>query len=223
MQEIVLLGAGGQAKDMIKNIEEYNSDRSKNKRLKVLGCLDDTPGAAKEVAGYPVLDSMKVFEKKGLKSARVICAVGDPVNKRAFIRKAAGYKLKFFNIIHPSVNIHRSCRLGTGISIFANSVISAFCDIGDHTAINYLCSINHDCSVGSLATLGPGVNIGGTCVIGEAAFLGINSCTINDIEVGPWSVIGAGTTVIGDVKPYTIVVGNPHKAIGRRDSRAPII
>lgn len=223
MQDIVLLGAGGQAKDLLKNIEEYNDSVSAGKRFNILGCLDDTPPAHKELAGYEVLHSMDIFDKKAFRPAQVICAVGDPVNKKIFVKKAAARGLRFFNIIHPSVKIHSSCRLGTGISIFSNSVISSFCRLGDHAAVNYLCSINHDCSVGDFATIAPGVKIGGNCAVGEGAFLGLNSCVINGIDIKAWSVVGAGTTVIKDVDAYTVVAGNPSRVIGRRDENTPVI
>ena len=45
MRQIVLLGAGGQARDMIKNIEEHNGEVSAGKRIAILGCIDDTPDA----------------------------------------------------------------------------------------------------------------------------------------------------------------------------------
>lgn len=225
LMDVILLGAGGQARDMIKNIEEYNADLPKGKRLNIVGCLDDTPGKknGRSVADYPVLDSMKIFGKRPYAAARVICAVGDPVNKRIFARKAGEYNLKFFNIIHPSVPIHRSCNLGTGISIFASSVISAFCNIGDHVAINYLVSVNHDCRLGDYATLAPGVRMGGSCVVGEGSFLGINSCLINDVEIGEWSIVGAGTTVIGNVPACSVAAGNPQKILRKREKNTPFI
>jgi acetyltransferase-like isoleucine patch superfamily enzyme len=33
------------------------------------------------------------------------------------------------------------------------------------------------------------------------------------IKIGKWSVIGAGSVVIRDVPPYTVVAGNPARII----------
>ncbi len=223
--DIVLLGAGGSAKDMIKNIEEYNSDAaSRNKKLNIIGCLDDQnkikPGS--ELAGYPVLDSFGYFVKPAFRNARVICAVGDPLGKKRFVEKAAGMKLKFFNMVHPSVKLHRSTKLGIGVSIFSSSVISSFCAIGNHVSVDYLCSISHDCVIGDYVTIAPGVKIAGGNVVGEGAFIGINSSSIDKLRIGKWSVVGGGTTIIRDVPSDTIVAGNPHRILRKRDKTSPI-
>ena len=223
--DVILLGAGGQAKDIIKNIDDYNADLPKKLRLNIVGCVDDTLklGKKRELAGYPILNSMDIFDKKSYGRVKVICAVGDPVNKKIFVEKAKDKKLGFFNIIHPSVSVHRTCRIGLGISIFASSVISAFCELRDHVSINYLCSVSHDCRIYDLVTLAPGAKIGGRVVVEEGALLGINSCMINNVRVGSWSVVGAGTTVIGDVPCCTVVAGNPHKILRKREKNTPFI
>jgi len=222
MQDIVLLGAGGQAKDMLKNIEEYNADQlSRQKRFNVLGCFDDVnkvkPGDS--LMGYSILPSIKCFERKPFRNARAICAIGDPVGKKVVVEKIRRYKVKFFNLIHPSIKIHPTVKLGTGVSIFYCSVISAICNIGDHVSINYLCSMSHDCYLGSYATFAPGVKIAGGGRLGEGVFMGINSCTIHNINIGRWSIIGAGTAVIKDIPSNVIVAGNPPKELGKRDMR----
>src|SRR3989338_4969231 len=172
--DIVLLGAGGHAKDMLKNIEEYNSAAlSKKNRLNIIGCIDDFNKIAPKASllGYPILPSMKYLETKPLKKVFVICAVGDPFQKRIFVEKALRLKFKFFNLIHPSVKIHRSIKMGRGISIFAYSVISSYCTICDHVSINYLCSISHDCLIGDYTTLAPGVKIAGNNKVAESVFM----------------------------------------------------
>ncbi len=215
---IVFLGAGGHAKDIIKNLEEYNKSVSKRRRMKLIGCIDDqnTRKCPAEILGYPIFNSMDVFTRKAFKKVFVICAVGDPISKRIFIEKARRYHLRFINLIHPSVLIHRSTKIGSGVLIFSSSIISSCCCIGDYVTINYLCSINHDCSISSYSTLSPGVKLGGRLILEEGVLMGINACCSNDLRIGSWSVVGAGTTVIKDVPRQTIVVGNPHRILGKR-------
>jgi len=224
--DVVLLGAQGHAKDTIKNIEEYNIDQvSKRGRFKIIGCLDDINGAkpGAELCGYPILSSMKVFDKAPFKDARVICATGDPLTKQKLVKKAAARKLKFFSLVHPSVTIHRSCKVGEGVNLFASSILSACCRIGDHVSVNYMCSINHDCIISDFVTLAPGVKIGGSCMVGPHVFLGINACVIHGITIGRWAIVGAGATVIKDVSASTVAAGNPAKAIGKRDKNIPAL
>ena len=223
--DVVLLGAGGHAKDTIKNIEEYNSEVSAKKILNIVGCLDDVNkiknGA--EILGYPVLSSFDILTKKPFKGIRVICAVGDPVAKKKLVAKAKTRRLRFFTFIHPSVAIHRSTKIGEGVNIFSSSVISAACSIGDHVSINYACSINHDCTISEFATISPGVRLGGKCSIGAYVFLGINACTVHGITLGDWSVLGAGATAIKDIANCTIAVGSPSQPINKRDKNRAIL
>ncbi|MEM5872190.1 MAG: sugar O-acetyltransferase, partial [Candidatus Aenigmatarchaeota archaeon] len=39
------------------------------------------------------------------------------------------------------------------------------------------------------------------------------------VTIGDWSIIGAGTTVIKDVPPFSVVVGNPGKVIKTIDEK----
>lgn len=225
LMDVVLLGAGGHAKDMLKNIEEYNSDAlSKKKRLNIIGCVDDLNKLPpkRSLMGHPILTSMKYLERRPLNKALAICAVGDPFQKKIFIKKASSIKLKFFNFIHPSVKIQPNIEMGIGISIFANSIISASCAVRDHVSINYLCSISHDCAIGDYTTLAPGVKIAGNNIISEGVFMGINSCSLNKIKIGKWSIVGGGTAVIKDVSPYAIVAGNPPKVLGKRSEESSV-
>lgn len=59
----------------------------------------------------------------------------------------------------------------------------------------------------------PNLNIGNDVWIGEWAII-----LPNVKIIGNGAIIGAGSIVTKDVKPYTIVVGNPAKEIGKRFS-----
>ena len=49
--------------------------------------------------------------------------------------------------------------------------------------------------------------------IEDGVFIGTGSSLVPRIKIGKWSVIGAGSVVIKDVPPYSVVVGNPGKII----------
>ena len=51
----------------------------------------------------------------------------------------------------------------------------------------------------------------------DNVFIGCNSTILPGIKIGPNSVIGAGSVVTKDVKPNTVVAGNPAKVIGTFD------
>jgi len=224
MTDLILLGAGGHAKDVIKNVEEYNQAAARNKRFNIIGCVDDVSKIKKrELMGYPVFNSLAGLSKKPLGAAKLICAVGDPVNKIRFIKKTGAGLARFAVLVHPSVNIGNSVELGPGTVVFAGSIISAFCRLGSNVCVNYSCTISHDCVIGDNSTISPGVNLGGRVSAGENVFFGINSCCSNNVTLGSWSAVGAGAVIIRDVAPYAIAAGNPGRVIGRRKEGSPLV
>jgi acetyltransferase-like isoleucine patch superfamily enzyme len=50
-------------------------------------------------------------------------------------------------------------------------------------------------------------------IIGKNVWIGANSVILLGVKIGDNSIIGAGSTVIEDVPPYCVVVGNPGKII----------
>ena len=55
--------------------------------------------------------------------------------------------------------------------------------------------------------------------IGRGSFLGIGSAVLMGVTVGEHAYVGAGAVVTTDVEAYTLVVGNPARAVRRWDPR----
>ena len=80
----------------------------------------------------------------------------------------------------------------------------------------YLCGGTHDLTREDLPL------VVGTIDIGEDAFVGAQAMILPGVAIGAGAVVGAGSVVTKDVEPWTIVGGNPARAIGRREHpRAP--
>lgn len=56
----------------------------------------------------------------------------------------------------------------------------------------------------------------GDVIIGNDVWIGFGATILSGVKVGDGAVIGARAVVTKDVEPYTIVAGNPAKAIRRR-------
>lgn len=63
---------------------------------------------------------------------------------------------------------------------------------------------------------------GNNVKIGNDVWIGKNVIILSSVTVGDGSVIGAGAVVTKDVKPYTIVAGNPAKQIKLRFKKSQI-
>lgn len=56
----------------------------------------------------------------------------------------------------------------------------------------------------------------GDTVIGNDVWIGQNAVILPGVQIGDGAIIGANSVVGKDVKPYTIVVGNPAKVLHKR-------
>ncbi|MDJ0768361.1 MAG: acyltransferase [Ilumatobacter sp.] len=50
--------------------------------------------------------------------------------------------------------------------------------------------------------------------VADGASIGARAVVLAGVTVGEWALVGAGTTVIRDVPPYALVVGNPGRQVG---------
>jgi acetyltransferase-like isoleucine patch superfamily enzyme len=62
-------------------------------------------------------------------------------------------------------------------------------------------------------------------IIGKGAWVGVNCIILAGVEIGEYSVVGAGSVVTKNVAPFSVVVGNPARKIKDipKESINPII
>ena len=101
--------------------------------------------------------------------------------------------------------------------------------LGPRTIIGRYCSISKDVFISGsnhpITSLSTGsaprpprthYKIAPYTVIGCDVWIGANSIILQGRKIGHGAIIGAGSVVTKDVPPYTIVAGNPAKAISHR-------
>lgn len=99
--------------------------------------------------------------------------------------------------------------VGVGSVIAPGAVVAPFAKIGKHVLVNYGATVGHDTVIGDLSVVSPNSAVGGNCKIGRAVYIGAGSSIIENVSIGNDSIIGMGATVLKDVPPCCIVVGNP--------------
>ena len=67
-------------------------------------------------------------------------------------------------------------------------------------------------------TVSPLTNIARACTLSTGSFVSVGVTIIDKINVGEWSMIGGGSTIIRDVPPNATVVGVPGKVIKTREA-----
>ena len=80
--------------------------------------------------------------------------------------------------------------------------------IGDNGFFMVGCHVAHDCVVGNNVVFVNNAVIGGHVEISDFVYLGGHSAVHQFCRIGKHAIIGAGTTIDGDVIPFTSVVGS---------------
>jgi acetyltransferase-like isoleucine patch superfamily enzyme len=57
--------------------------------------------------------------------------------------------------------------------------------------------------------------------IGRNVWIGFDSCVLPGVTIGEGSIVGARSVVVEDVPPFTVVVGNPARAVRQLDPSEP--
>jgi len=103
------------------------------------------------------------------------------------------------------IDIPDSTKIGIGFQVYHGQGLI----ISNKTKIGNNVIVRHNTTIGNAKK-------GGGCPrIGNNVEIGANAVVIGNIEIGDNSIIAAGSVVVKDVPPYTVVAGNPSKIIKR--------
>ncbi|WP_373077086.1 acetyltransferase [Fusobacterium varium] len=212
MKDIVIIGAGGFAREVIWLIEEINMHK---KEWNILGLIDDALELiGKEINNYKVLGNIEYLNTLD-KEIYATIAIGNGNIRKEIIEKVKNRK--YATLIHPNVQKSKFVKIEEGVIICSNNILTVNIEIGKHSIINLNSTIGHDVKLKDYVTILPGCNISGNVNIGESSVLGTGTTIIQNKKVGKNVIIGAGTVVIRDIEDNCTVVGNPAKVIKRND------
>lgn len=121
------------------------------------------------------------------------------------------------------IKVGRYCFLGQNARIWSAAII----EIGDRTLISHDVNIfdnsTHPVSARArheqfkaIITSGQpkSIDLGEKPVrIGKDVLIGCMSVVLKGVTIGDGAIVGAGSVVVSDVPPWTIVVGNPARSI----------
>ena len=208
-KKILIFTAGSAGRELFKLIQEINM---KKNQWEVIGYVDiDLKKRGK------FIDKKKVYHKinKPYKeNIYAICGIMDPATrKKIYNQEILKNNYKIPNLIHPSIIVPGSIKLGIGNIIFGNVHISYDVKIKNYCLISNFCDIGHNLSLGDHTTIMPSVSLGGNCIIKKETLIRSGALIHPNIKIGSNCKIGMGSLVIKDVKNNSSVVNYPRQII----------
>lgn len=198
MKDLIILGAGGTAFDLIDIALAMNKIE---KQWNILGFLDDNKDLiGKEVYGYPVLGSIPQSEK--FQNAFFASSIGDAykTNLRKIVREKVPFNNDWFaSLIHPTAIISESAIIEPGAVIYGNVTISSQVHVGHDV---FLCGntfLGHECVIGNHCVLSVGNYLASDVIVGDCCYLGVGVMVRHQTEIGENCLIGMGTKVVKSV------------------------
>jgi sugar O-acyltransferase (sialic acid O-acetyltransferase NeuD family) len=203
MKKIIIVGAGSVGGHIASNLPLYGIEGS------LLGFVDDDPAKhGSNFCGFPVLgDVAWLLDKTNLD---VVIGIAFPRIKAMIVNKlAVNTHLGFPTLVAKNAWISNGTTLGKGVVIYPGTCINYGSQIHDFVVMNMNCAVGHHCSIGKFSSLAPTVSLGGHTTIGFSVELGIGCSTLQGVNIGSQTIVGAQCMVHQNLPENVLAVGVP--------------
>ena len=205
MKDIIIVGGGGFAKEVIWLANECNR--------KVRGVLDDSFQTHNtQVQGAIVLGDVSCWVN--YKDCEFIIAIGSPRTRRIVLDKMLTLgKPDFTTLIHPSVRYSNSVSIGEGSIICAGSILTADITLGKHNILNLNVTVGHECEFSDYVTVAPMAAVSGNVKLQYLVEVGTGAIIRQGLELAEGSMLGMGGVLTKNIPERMIFAGNPAKKL----------
>jgi sugar O-acyltransferase (sialic acid O-acetyltransferase NeuD family) len=205
MKDIIIVGAGGCAREVLQWIRDINRV---SPQWNILGFIADDIDTALvgKSCDYRVIDTIVNYHPKD--TDHFVCAVGTPRGKEKVVRLLKGRGARFVSIVHPKALIGDGCQIGEGFIAYPYSVVSVGARLGDFVTL-LSSSLGVDSTIGDYSTISSYCNISNNVSLGRFAELGSHVTIPDKVSVGEGAFLAAGCVVMEDVPEGARLWGNP--------------
>lgn len=217
MKDIAIFGVGGFGREVLALIKDINHVEP---QWNIVGFFDDGYEKGLVINGYPTLGGVEDLNKWETNIAIAI-SIGSPVIKKKILDNIHNPKVSYPTLIHPSVWIgdKKYVEIGNGGIFCAGVMITTNIVIKGFVILNLQCTVGHDTVINDYAAFMPSVNISGEVSIGEGVYVGTGAKIINQLEIGDYTVVGAGAVVSKSLPAHCTAVGVPAKPIKYHENK----
>ena len=139
------------------------------------------------------------------------------------VQIGTGCKIWHFSHLMPGSILGENCNLGQNVVVSPEVVLGRNVKVQNNVSIYTGVICEDDVFLGQSMVFTNVINPRSavarkdeymTTIVGKGATIGANATVVCGNNIGKYAFIGAGAVVIGEVKPYALVVGNPARQVG---------
>ena len=141
-----------------------------------------------------------------------------------------GTKIWHFSHLQSGSKIGKNCSIGQNVNVGSNV------KIGNKVKIQNNVSVYEGVELEDYVFCGPSMvftnikfprsefpqresNLYVKTLVKKSASIGANATIICGVTIGEYALIGSGAVVTKDIPPYSMVIGNPGKIVGKVDKK----
>lgn len=212
MHDIVIIGAGGLAKEVAFLIDETNKQQ---KKWNILGYIvEDEKKIGKKNGKYTVYKT-DYWLKNHKSELHVAFGIGDPkLNQKLSNSYKKNRNLHYPNIIHPNfVGDLERIKMSIGNIICAGNIFTTDIKLGSFNIFNHNCIIGHDAVIGNYNVINPSVILAGGVKIADRNLVCTHVKIIQCIKICSETKIGVGSIVMNNISKKGTYFGIPAKLL----------
>ena len=209
MKHLVIIGAGGYGREMLgaaMGAVGFGVD------FDVKGFLDARADALDGFRGYPpIIGTPEGYAPQA--EDVFITALGSIASRRKCAEQLERRGAKFISIVHKTATLGPNVEVGAGSFIAPNVTLTADIRIGRHAAVFHNSSVGHDSVLDDFSHVYAQCAIGGAIHLGAGAVVYPGAVIVPRRTIGENAVVGAGSTVVLNVRPGVTVFGSPAREV----------
>jgi sugar O-acyltransferase (sialic acid O-acetyltransferase NeuD family) len=211
MKKIVILGAGGLAKEIAFLIDDINKALPEP-AWQILGYIISDFTEVSYDGKYPVIGN-ESFVTKFDGEIHVAIGIGIPsVNAKITSLLEKHTHVFFPNLVHPStIWDAERITMGKGNIICAGNIFTTDIQIGSFNIFNLNGTFGHDMKIDDYCIFNPGTNMSGGVAVQSGCLIGTGATVLQYKNINAGAIVGAGSVVVKDVPANATVIGVPAK------------